>query len=114
MHLRHILECVFLAGVVLSCWLGVLGMVRMREPMQALQYLVLPATAGATFLALAVFTAAGNTPASRKTLAIALMLLASNAAITHATARAFRTRQLGHWEPCPGDPIEFVPTEIHQ
>ena len=31
-----------------------------------------------------------------------------NSVGTHATARAFRARELGHWEPRDGDPIEFV------
>jgi hypothetical protein len=36
------------------------------------------------------------------------MLLAVNSVVTHATARAFRTREIGHWQPRDGDNIEFV------
>ena len=39
---------------------------------------------------------------------IAFILVAINSVVTHATARSFRARELGHWEPRKGDPIEFV------
>ncbi len=94
--------------IVASCWIGVLGMWRMREPMQALHYLSLPASAGATFLVIAVFLQLGSSQISWKTLLISLILFAINSVGAHATARAFRTRELGHWEPLDGDPIEFV------
>ena len=105
---RAIVEAVLLAIVVLSCWLGALGMWRMREPMQALHYLSLPASIGAVALTVAVFVATGNSQDSWKTLLITIILLAINSVVTHATARAFRARELGHWEPRDGDPIEFV------
>lgn len=102
-----IVEAILLAIVVLSAWLGVLGMLRMREPTQALHYLSLPAIGGIA-LTVATFVETGSSQASWKMLAIAFMLLAVNSVVTHATARAFRTRTLGHWEPLNGDPIELV------
>lgn len=107
MNVRAVLEIVLLAIVVLSCWLGALGMVRMREPMQALHYLALPAI-GAVFLTAAVFLRTGPSQAAWKTMLIAVILLGFNGVVGHATARAFRTRQIGHWEPLNGDPMEFV------
>ncbi len=94
--------------VVVSCWLGVLGMWRMKEPMQALHYLSMPAAMGSIILTVAVFLETGNSQAAWKMMMITLILLISNSIVTHATARAFRARQLGHWEPRNGDPIEFV------
>jgi multicomponent Na+:H+ antiporter subunit G len=94
--------------VMLFCWLGVIGMWRMREPMQALHYLSFPACAATIFLTVAVFLQTGNGQAGWKTLLICLVLLAFNSVVTHATARAFRARELGHWQPRPGDPMEFV------
>ena len=108
MSAHSIAETVFLAIVVLSCWIGVIGMWRMREPMQALHYLSLPATVGAFALVVAVWFADGANEAFWKTLVIACILLAINSVVTHATGRSFRARQLGHWEPQNGDPIEFV------
>jgi multisubunit Na+/H+ antiporter MnhG subunit len=102
-----ITEAILLAIVVLAAWLGVIGMLRMKEPTQSLHYLSLPAV-GAIALTIAVFVETGAGQAGFKTLAICFMLLAVNSVVTHATARAFRTRKLGHWEPRDGDPIEFV------
>ncbi len=113
MTAKATVEAPLLGGVVLSCWLGVLGMLRMREPMQALHYLSLPACLGSVLLTIAVFVETGNSNTAWKTLLICLSLLAVNSVVTHATARAFRTRQLGHWEPRPGDPVEIVPKKPH-
>jgi multisubunit Na+/H+ antiporter MnhG subunit len=109
--ISHALEIVLLAGVVLLCWLGVLGMWRMKEPMQALHYLSLPATAGAILLTIAIFVSQGIAQAFWKVALIAGILVASNSIVTHATARAFRTREIGHWEPLDGDPMEVVREE---
>lgn len=100
-------ETVLLSLVVLLCWLGVIGMLRMREPMQQLHYLSLPAVASMV-LVIAVFAQTGPSQASWKSMFIAVVLLTVNSVVTHATARAFRARQLGHWEPLDGDPIEFT------
>lgn len=108
---RAALEAALLSGVVVSCWAGSVGMLRMREPMQALHFLSLPAAGGSVLLVLAVFLETGSSQAAWKTLLICLILLAINSVVTHATARAFRTRDKGGWEPHPGDGSEFVPVE---
>ena len=106
-----VVETVLLGAVVLLCWLGVLGMWRMREPMQALHYLSLPATAGAILLTIAVLVSQGLGQAFWKVLLITAILIATNSVVNHATARAFRARELGHWEPIDGDPMEIVHEE---
>lgn len=106
-----VVEVVLLGTVVTLCWLGVVGMWRMKEPMQALHYLSMPATAGSILLTVAVFVAQGAGEAAWKAVLIALILLAANSVVTHATARAFRARELGHWEPLDGDPMEMVHQE---
>jgi multisubunit Na+/H+ antiporter MnhG subunit len=108
MNIHTIAEVVLLSVVVLSCWLGVIGMWTMREPVQALHYLAPPASVGMAALIVAVWLAEGNTQASWKTLAIGVVLLGINSVVAHATARAFRQRELGHWEPLDTDPLEFV------
>jgi monovalent cation/proton antiporter MnhG/PhaG subunit len=107
----NVFQMILLSGVVILCWLGVIGMWKMQEPVQALHYLSLPATAGAILLAIAVFVSQGIGQASWKALLIALILLATNSVVTHATARAFRAREFGHWEPLDGDPMEIVSEE---
>ncbi len=114
MSVHMVFEATLLALVVLSCWLGTVGMVRMREPMQSLHYLSLPACFGSIALVIAVFLRTGNSQASWKTLLIVFILLAINSVVTHATARAFRTRDLGHWEPRPEDGVERVPKHESQ
>ncbi|HEV2576021.1 MAG TPA: monovalent cation/H(+) antiporter subunit G [Acidobacteriaceae bacterium] len=107
MTARTITEAILLAIVVLLCWLGCAGMLRMREPTQSLHYLALPAM-GTVALTAAVFVSTGNSSAAWKTLFISITLLAINSVVAHATARAFRIRKLGHWEPRDGDRVEFV------
>ena len=109
--MTSVLEIILLSAVVLFCWLGALGMWRMKEPMQALHYLSLPATAAALSLTLAVFLAQRFGQAFWKAALVAAILLAANSVVTHATARAFRARELGHWEPLDGDPMEIVREE---
>lgn len=106
-------EAVLLGLVVVLCWLGAVGMWRMREATQALHYLSLPATGGAILLAVAVLISQGPRQAFWKVVLIALVLLATNSVVTHATARAFRARKLGHWEPRDGDPMEIVREETN-
>lgn len=108
--MTHVILDVLLSIVVLLCFLGALGMWRMAEPTQALHYLSLPAI-GAIVLVVALFLSQGSSQASWKVVLIAAILLASNSVVTHATARAFRARKLGHWEPIDGDPMEIVREE---
>lgn len=109
MNAREIAIDSLLAFTCLSCWLGALGMVRMRDAYQALHYLGVPAVAGLSSLTLAVFLQTGWSQASWKCGLILAIMLAANAVGTHAAARAFRQREKGHWEPDPRDPeVEFL------
>jgi monovalent cation/proton antiporter MnhG/PhaG subunit len=108
MSLHKIAIDVSLAIVVLASWIGVIGMLRMRHPLQALHYLTLPATVGVFALTIAVLLDKGLRSVTYKMALIALVLLAINSVVTHATGRAFRVRQLGHWEPKDGDRIQLI------
>lgn len=103
-----ICEAILLSLTVLSCWIGAVGMWRMQEPMQSLHYLSVPATLGSMTVTVAILLANGVDQAFWKMLLISLLLLAANSIVSHASARAFRTRELGHWEPRNGDGVEFV------
>lgn len=106
---REITVDVLLAITGISCWLGTLGMIRMRDPFQALHYLGMPGIVGMGSLTAAVFVQTGWSQASWKCAIILAIMLAANSVGTHAAARAFRARQKGHWEPLPQDPeIEFL------
>lgn len=98
-----------LALTCASCWIGVLGMVRMRTATQALHFQGVPAIVGIGALTAAMFVQTGWSQASWKSLLILGIFIASNSVGTHAAARAFRAREKGHWEPEPQDPeIEFL------
>lgn len=113
MNAHAVLLDALLGSAVVACWLGVIGMLRMRHPTQALQYLTLPATIGMGAVTVAMFVDMGLSSAAFKTLLIAVVVLGINSVVTHATARAFRVRHLGHWEPLDGDPMEFMPSSHH-
>ncbi|HEX5435399.1 MAG TPA: monovalent cation/H(+) antiporter subunit G [Candidatus Angelobacter sp.] len=102
------IQNVLLGAIVVLCWLGCVGMLRMREPIQALNYLSFPAAVAAVLLPFAFLCLSGWSIATLKAAMIALLLLASNSVVTHATARAIRVRALGHWEPREEDDIEYV------
>ncbi len=102
------LEIALLVLIVAACWIGVVGMWRMREPMQALHYMSIPASVCGVALTLAAFLETGSSQIAWKTVVVALLLFGINSVGTHAAARAFRARELGHWEPRDGDPIELV------
>lgn len=108
---HQVIIVVLLAAVVFLCWGGTLGAWRMREPTQALHYLALPTTSAGILLTIAVFVETGWSSASLKTAMIAAILIITNSVGTHATARAIRTRQLGHWEPRKEDGVEFISEE---
>jgi multisubunit Na+/H+ antiporter MnhG subunit len=80
----------------------------MREPVQGIHYLGMPATLGAVAVSIAVLLQTGPGSTFFKTLFLALLMVSINSVVGHATARAFRTRELGHWEPRAGDPMESV------
>lgn len=98
-----------LAFTALACWAGALGMIRMKDPYQALHYLGVPAIAGMGALTIAVAVETGWTQATWKCGIILAILVASNSVGTHAAARAFRQREKGHWEPLAEDKeVEFL------
>lgn len=103
-----LVQASLLAVVVLACWLGTLGMWRMRDATQALHFITIPAAVGSVALTIAVFVATGNSASAWKMLLIAAIMIALNSVGMHASARAFRARQLGHWEPRDGDTFEWV------
>lgn len=107
MSAKVIAEAILLGASVLSCWLGVAGLLRMRDPFQALHYASLPASVAGIGVTVAVWLSTGWGQTAWKTTLIAFILFGINSVGTHASARAFRARQLGHWEPRDGDPIEF-------
>lgn len=92
--------------------LSAVGMMLMKDPYQRVQFLSPPATLGIGCLAAAVILQEGFTPtgvqATIKVLIVGGAFFLINAVLTHATARAARTRGHGEWKPQPGEHIEIV------
>ena len=106
--MRTVVVDVLLGLTVLCVWLGSAGMVRVRRPMQGLHYVGLPGAMGTMLLTAAMFVQQGFTVLSWKTLLIAVVMLSINSVVAHATARAFRVREVGHWEHRHGDDVEII------
>ena len=62
-----------------------------------LHYTAPATTIGAFAIALSIVVEEGWSAASVKALIVFVLLLVTNPVLTHATARAARIRQFGHW-----------------
>lgn len=87
-------------GIELACCIGVLVM---RSLYDKLHYTSPATTVGALAIAAAVVVEESFTQAGIKAILVFLVMLVTNPVLTHATARAARVRELGRWQPGPGD-----------
>lgn len=76
---------VLLGMAAMACWVGVLGMIRMRDAYQALHYLGPPAIVGVGALTIAVFVQTGWSLASWKCAIIFIVLVGSNDVVVETT-----------------------------
>jgi multisubunit Na+/H+ antiporter MnhG subunit len=65
-----------------------------------------PSALGVVAIALAVLIDEGLSVVGAKSLVIAALLVTINAVLTHATGRAARVRQFGHWAAMPEERVE--------
>ena len=102
---------VLLAAGVLVALVSVLGMMRMRDPVQRMHYIAPPASVSAVLLTIAIFLQDGMKPESFKALATTLVLIGMNTAVTHAAARAFRIADNKDWKPERGEEVPIRPSD---
>jgi multisubunit Na+/H+ antiporter MnhG subunit len=97
------------AGVAVICpWL----MLRMRDEYQMMHFISPPASLSAILITAAIFMQRGLQPESFEAAFITIVLLLMNAVVTHATARAFRIRQVRErWRPGEGDAVPVLRTD---
>ncbi len=100
---------VLLAICVVSAWICCLGIVILKDFYERLHYMATVSTVSMIALLAAVVVEEGWGQATIKTILIALVVFVMNAVLTHATARAARIRELGHWTPDPNENIPGVP-----
>ena len=82
---------------VVSAVLSSLALLIMKDLYERLHYLAPPATISIICFTAAVIADKHLSQAGIKALLIMLILLAMNAVLSHATARAARIRQFGRW-----------------
>lgn len=90
-------------GIELLCCLGLLLMENVYD---RLHYLGPATILGPIAIAAAVVLEEALSTAGIKALLIAGVLIVTGPVLTHATARAIRTRQFGSWEPQPSEEVE--------
>ncbi len=81
-------------GVGVACAVALLVM---RDLNERLHFLAPVATVSAVLIAAAIVVEVHLSAAGLKAILAAVLLIATNTILTHATARAARVRQLGHW-----------------
>ena len=92
MSAGDLLVAVPLALAVLCAWIGALAAWRLPSALDRMHAVAFVNAASGFFLTLAAFAADGVSPRSLKMLALALVLLAVGAGLSHATGRAVLIR----------------------
>lgn len=87
-------------GIALFSTVGILIM---KDVNDKLHYLAPPATVSVLLIAGAIAIEEGWSQATGKAIFCAVALALMNPVLTHATARAARIRELGHWNSRPND-----------
>jgi len=85
-----------------------LGMAIMADAFQRLHFGAVVAGISGPLIALAVWIEDNDAQSRIKIILIVLLLVFMNAILSHATARAIRVRQQGHWEIDPSEKIPIV------
>ena len=98
----YVLLTIGVAVTLMSC----LGVLVMPNVFDRLHYTSPATTLGAFAVALAVVVAQGWAAASAKAMLVFALLLVSGSVVTHATARAARIRQFGHWVALRAERVE--------
>lgn len=106
MSAADIAVAIALAVCVVSALICCLGIVVLDDFFDRLHYMATVTTVSSFSLLVAVVVKEGWGQATIKTILVAMVLLLINAVLTHATARAARVRELGHWQPAPEEHIE--------
>jgi multisubunit Na+/H+ antiporter MnhG subunit len=95
-NVSHLIATVLLAAGVALEVLAVLGLLVMRDVFDRLHYVGL-AGYGALMIGIAILVRESFSLIGDKALATGVVLMTLGPVLVHATARTFRTRQLGDW-----------------
>jgi monovalent cation/proton antiporter MnhG/PhaG subunit len=97
LSLRELAVAALLVVGVAAALLSCLGVLVMGNAYDRLHYTAPAATLAPALLAAAIVLEEGLSAVAVKALLVALVLVATNPVLSHATARAARIRQFGHW-----------------
>jgi multicomponent Na+:H+ antiporter subunit G len=90
-------------GVELVCSLGLLAI---TDSFDRLHFLGPASSIGSLLVAAAIVVEESLSSNGIKALAAAFLLLLTSPILTHATARAARVRQYGHWQALPYEEVD--------
>ncbi len=88
-------------GIQALCAIGVMVM---NDPFDRLHFTG-PSGLGVLTVSAAIIVDEGLSVAGAKSLLVAVVIIVSGPVLTHATARAARIRQFGHWVAMPGEKV---------
>ncbi|MDQ4058173.1 MAG: monovalent cation/H(+) antiporter subunit G [Actinomycetota bacterium] len=103
MDLRDALVIALLVAGVIVELLSCIGMWAMDEVFDRLHFLGPASTLGPLLFAAAIIVEEGFSLPGNKALLVALVIIGTGPALTHATARAARVRMYDHWRAAPGE-----------
>lgn len=107
MH-HPILTSILLVAAVLLAILCALGVLVMRDAYQRLQYSAPVVGVSMGLIVVAIWIEDGQWQSRIKATLIWAILFFTNAILSHATARAVRIRQVGHWPTTEDEHIPIV------
>jgi len=97
----EVVVAVLLTGGVASVLLSCLGVLVMRDALDRLHFTAPAATIGPVLIAAAVLVEEPLSSAGIKAVLVALLIFVTTPVLSHATARAARIREHGHWRMLP-------------
>ena len=98
-----------LLGVAVAlCLLCAVGVAVVRDPYQRLQFNTPVASVAVPLIVAAVWVGDPQWQSRIKATLVGVVLLLMNAVLSHATARAVRIRDVGHWPPTAEEQIPVV------
>ena len=94
---------ILLYAAVATALFSTVGLLVMKGVNERLHYLAPPSTVSVSLIAVAIALQEGLSQATTKAALSAVALALMNAVLTHATARAARIREHGHWVSQPDE-----------
>ena len=94
--MERFIHILIYAGAAIAL-LSSVGLLAMEGVNNKLHYLAPPSTLSGGLITAAIVLQEGRSEAAIKAVLCAVVLLITNPVLTHATARAARIREYGHW-----------------